>query len=182
MSFYGLTKGTELDFAMDCAMRAEANGGVRYYLLARLAEEQGLNEEISKTLIELANQEIYHAGFYATVNGKFPSDFWSSLESIMHAEYEAKVNVKNMADKVRAAGFAEIANQMEIFAKQENHHGEVLEELLKKFKPKDLEVVQQKVFVCPLCGYEHIGDLDNEPDDWVCPLCGQPKSAFKEKK
>ena len=99
----------------------------------------------------------------------------------MHAEYQAKVNVKNMSDKVRAAGFTEIADQMNIFATQENHHGEVLEELIKKFKPKDIETVTQKVFVCPLCGYEHIGDLDKEPEDWVCPLCGQPKSAFKLK-
>ena len=154
---------------------------MRYYLLARLAQEQGLDEEISKTLIELANQEIFHASFYATVNGKFPKDFWTSVESIMHAEYEAKVNVKNMSDKVRAAGFKEIADQMDIFAKQENHHGEVLEELIKKFKPKDIVTAPQKVFVCPLCGYEHIGDLNEEPDDWTCPLCGQPKSAFKEK-
>ena len=181
MSFYGLTKGTELDFAMDCAMRAEANGGVRQYLLARLAQEQGLDEEISKILIELANQEAYHAGFYATVNGEFPNDFWTSIESIMHAEYEAKTNVKNMSDKVRAAGFAQIADQMDIFAKQENHHGEVLEEMIKKFKPKNIETVPQKVYVCPLCGYEHIGDLSKEPENWTCPLCGQPKSAFKEK-
>lgn len=181
MSLYGLTKGTELDFAMDCAMRAEANGGVRYYMLARLAKEQGLNEEIYKTLIELANQEIYHAGFYATVNGKFPKDIWSSLESIMHAEYESKTNVKNMSDKVRAAGFTEIADQMDIFEKQENNHGVVLEKLIEKFKPKDIETVPQKVYVCPLCGYEHIGDLNSEPDNWTCPLCGQPKSAFKEK-
>ena len=119
--------------------------------------------------------------FYSTVNGKFPNDIWTSLESVMHAEYQAKVNVKNMSDKVRAAGFTEIADQMNIFATQENHHGEVLEELIKKFKPKDIETVTQKVFVCPLCGYEHIGDLDKEPEDWVCPLCGQPKSAFKLK-
>ncbi len=181
MSIYGLTKGTELDFLMDCSMRAEANGGVRYYMLARLAKEQGLDEEISKTLIELANQEAVHAGFYATVNGRFPQDIWSSLESIMHAEYEAKKNIKNVADKVRAAGFSEIADQMDIFAKQEYNHGVVLEKLIEKFKPKDIEVVAQKVFVCPLCGYEYIGDLNSEKDDWVCPLCGQPKSAFAEK-
>lgn len=181
MSVYGLTKGTELDFLMDCAMRAEENGGVRYYMLARIAEEQGLDEEISKTLIELANQEAFHAGFYATLNGKFPKDFWSSIESIKNAEFEAKKNVKNLSDKVREAGFAEIAAQMEIFSEQENHHGEVLEELIKKFKPKDIATVAQKVYVCPLCGYEHIGDLNSEADDWTCPLCGQPKSAFKEK-
>ena len=181
MSIYGLTKGTELDFLMDCSMRAEANGGVRYYMLACLAKEQGLDEEIVKTLIELANQEAAHAGFYAAVNGRFPKDIWSSLESIMHAEFEAKKNIKNVADKVRESGFNEIADQMDIFATQEYHHGEVLEKLIEKFKPKDIETVAQKVYVCPLCGYEYIGDLNSEKDNCECPLCGQPKSAFKEK-
>ena len=35
--------------------------------------------------------------------------------------------------------------------------------------------------VCPVCGYEYVGDISQEPDDYVCPLCGQPKSVFKQK-
>ncbi len=34
-----------------------------------------------------------------------------------------------------------------------------------------------KVWVCSICGYEHVGD---EPPE-VCPRCKQPKSAFKLK-
>ena len=36
----------------------------------------------------------------------------------------------------------------------------------------------RKVYRCPVCGYEYVGDLESEPDDYVCPLCGQPKKAF----
>ena len=37
-----------------------------------------------------------------------------------------------MADKFREAGFVEAADEMEIFAKQEGHHGVVLAKILEK--------------------------------------------------
>jgi rubrerythrin len=44
-----------------------------------------------------------------------------------------------------------------------------------------LEAAGKKIYVCSVCGYEHVGDLDAEPDDFACPLCGQPKKVFKLK-
>ncbi len=67
MSINGLTKGTELEKSISAAAQAEANGVMTYYALARLAEEQGLNE-VSNKFIEIANQEAIHAGFYAVLN------------------------------------------------------------------------------------------------------------------
>ena len=179
-SLHGLTKGTELEPMIKAAMMAEANGTMMYYALARLAKEQGL-EDVAKTFIESANQEAVHAGFYATLNGKYPKDFWQLAETVMNAEYSGDKSVREMAEKVRAAGFTQAADQMEIFAKQEFHHGEVIKELLEKYKPAKADTAGKKVYVCPICGYEYVGDINSEPDDWTCPLCGQPKSVFKEK-
>ena len=180
MSIYGLTKGTELEPMIKAVMQAEANGTMMYYALARLAEEQGLND-VAETFIESANQEAVHAGFYAILNGKYPQDFWKLAETVMKAEYAGEDQVKAMAQKVRAAGFTDAADQMEIFAKQEGHHGIVIEEILKKYKPAKTETAGQKIYVCHVCGYEYVGDINSEPEDWTCPLCGQPKSVFKEK-
>lgn len=180
MSFHGLTKGTELEPIIKNTMLAEANGTMMYYALARLAKEQGL-DDVAKTFIESANQEAVHAGFYATLNGKYPANFWALAETVMKAEYKGEQQVKELAEKVRAAGFAEAADQILIFAEQEKHHGVVLEEILKKYKPEKAEVKEEKIYVCPICGYEYVGDINSEPDDWTCPLCGQPKSVFKEK-
>lgn len=115
------------------------------------------------------------------MNGKYPANFWALAETVMKAEYKGEQQVKALAEKVRAAGFSEAADQMEIFAEQEKHHGVVLEEILKKHKPEKAEVAEEKIYVCPICGYEYVGDINSEPDDWTCPLCGQPKSVFKEK-
>ena len=175
-SIHGLTKGTELEPIMAAMAQGEANGVMMYYALARLAKEQGL-DDAAATFIEAANQEAMHAGFYATLNGKFPKDFWSLVAGIKSAEIKGEASVKALADKVRAAGFIAAADEMEIFAKQEGHHGVILEELLQKYAPKTSVAPAQKTFVCSVCGYEHVGDAPPE----VCPLCGQPSTAFKEK-
>lgn len=172
---HGLTKGTELESAIKAVAAAEANGVMMYYALARLATEQGLNDA-AETFIEAANQEAVHAGFYAVLNGKYPQDFWELVKAVQKAEFKGEAQVKALADKVRAAGFTAAADEMEIFAAQEGHHGVILGELLKRYAPQKTEVVGKK-WVCPVCGYEHVGDTPPE----TCPLCGQPASAFKQK-
>ncbi len=178
-SLHGLTKGTELEQAMEALALAEAKGVMMYYALARLAKEQGLNE-VAAELIESANQEAVHSGFYAVMNGKYPKDFWGLLAGAQKAEIAGEVKIKALADQVRAAGFTAAADEMEIFAKQEGHHGVVLGKILEKYAPKNIEpAAQKKVYVCSVCGYEYEGEM---PDDFVCPICGQPKAVFKEKK
>lgn len=179
MSIYGLTKNTELENMIKAAMTAEANGTMLYYALSRLAKEQGF-DDIAEELIETANQEAVHAGFYAVMNGKYPENFWNLLRALQKAEINGEAQVMAMAEKVRSAGFAEAADEMEIFAKQEGHHGEVIGKILEKYKPEK-KAPAGKVYICPVCGFEHEGDLSSEPDDYVCPLCGQPKSTFKTK-
>ncbi len=175
-SLHGLTKGTELEPIIAALAQGEANGTMMYYTLARLAKEQGL-DDAAKVFIESANQEAVHAGFYATLNGRCPKDFWAFVAGVAKAEYKGEASIKALADKVRAAGFDKAADEMEIFAKQEGHHGVVIDELLKKYAPKTSNATAQKTFVCSLCGYEHVGDAPPEN----CPVCGQPKSAFKAK-
>lgn len=182
-SLHGILKGTELEAAAKALAQGEANGVMMYYALARLAREQGL-EEVAEKFIEAANQEAVHAGFYATLIGKYPQNFWGVVETLRKAETAGEAKIKEFADQVRAAGFAAAADEMEIFAKQEGHHGVLMAEILEKFKPADVEEAKPadaKVYVCPVCGFEYEGDIDKEPDDWTCPLCGQPKSAFKLK-
>ncbi|MCR5175776.1 MAG: rubrerythrin [Anaerovibrio sp.] len=180
MSIFGLTKGTELEKLVQGAMQAEANGTMMYYALARLAKEQGM-DEVAEKFIASANQEAVHAGFYAILNGKYPQDFWSLARTLQQAEESGEQKVSAMAAKFREAGLTEAADEMEIFAKEEGHHGAVLKEILDKYGPDTQIPAGATVYVCPVCGYEYIGDINKEPDDYTCPLCGQPKTIFKKK-
>ena len=180
MSLYGKTKGTQFEQLTAMLAQGEANGTMMYYALARLAKEQGM-DDVAADFIEAANQEAVHAGFYATLNAKYPQDFWMLVRGLMAAETSGEGMVKGLADKFRAAGLTEAADEMEIFAKQEGHHGVVLKKMLEKHKPELLNVEGKTIYVCGCCGYEYIGDLDSEPEDYVCPVCGQPKKVFKLK-
>ena len=52
------------------------------------------------------------------------------------AETNGEAQVLEMAKKVRAAGFDKAADEMEIFAKQEGHHGVLMAEIRDKYKPQ----------------------------------------------
>lgn len=179
-SLHGITQGTPLNQIAEMLAQAEANGTMMYYALARLAKEQGL-DDVAADFVEAANQEAVHAGFYATLAGKYPKDFWGLVRGVMAAEISGEGPIEGLADKFRAAGFSGAADEMEIFAKQEGHHGELMKKILEKHHPELLDNEGKKIYVCGCCGYEYIGELDEEPDDYVCPVCGQPKKVFRVK-
>ena len=56
----------------------------------------------------------------------------------------------------------------------------MMREILDKYPQFAEPAKAKKAYICPVCGYEHEGDINEEPDDYVCPICGQPKSVFKE--
>lgn len=181
MSIFSIAKGTEFEDLARNLMQAEANGTMMYYALARLAKEQGY-DDIAPIFIEAANQEAVHAGFYATLIGKYPQNFWSLVRGLEKAETNGEAQIQAIADKMRAAGLAEAADEMEVFARQEGHHSVMMREILAKYPQFAEPAKAKKTYICPVCGYEHEGDINEEPDDYVCPICGQLKSVFKEKK
>lgn len=177
MSLHGVTKGTSLEKTVETLAMGEAHGVMMYYALARLAREQGY-EDVAAMLVEAADQEAVHAGFYATLNGKYPKDFWAMVRGLQAAEASGEATLTGLAEKFRAAGLGEAADEVELFARQEGHHGELLKGILEKHHPELLEA-SGDVHVCAVCGYEYVGNLDREPGDFVCPLCGQPKRVFR---
>ena len=131
---YGITKGTDFEKICDGAAKAEAAGVMFYYALARMAKEQGYPEEVSQTFINMANQEATHAGFYATLNGKYSEDIWKLAESFAVGEENGEQQVGQLAKAFRAAGMDEAADELEVFAKQEGRHGATLRAMIGKYK------------------------------------------------
>lgn len=210
MSIYGATANTELEDTIRKSEEGEALGAVIYQALALLAREQGFAEE-AQIFSEIANMESHHSGFYAAMNAKYPQDFWGLLKNMQQAEANADSRMPQTIEKVRALGTKEAvaaAEGMELICAQERYHSEMLKQLIARHerrtaeqnssnletegiglkektmentadrKEKDSEV---KVYVCKVCGYEHVGCLDEEPDDYVCPLCHKGKEYFVEK-
>ena len=112
---------------------AEVRGTKQYYALARAAREQGLPEEIAVKLEEIADQESNHAGFYALLNAETPIDVFAAMRKAAKLEYNAGIVLQPVADKLRAMGAEKAAQTVETFIVQERHHGEMLDELLRKY-------------------------------------------------
>ncbi len=205
MSIYGATKGTALEEQISNSEQGETNGAMVYQALAVLAREGGFAEE-AEIFSEIANMEAMHAGFYAIMNGKFPKDFWSLVKDFQKLEANADARMPETIEKVRALGTPEAikaAEGMEFICAQEAFHGQILKKLIERHEkeagqcaPEEKAPEQNcaepeskpaseskgpKVYVCKICGYEYVGDLDDEPDDYVCPLCHKGKEYFVEK-
>ncbi len=186
MSVYGQTKGTKLEKQVAALATGEAMGGMMYYAMARIAQDYGL-PEVAKEFIGLGNQEVNHAGFYATLNGKYPKDekaFWALVKGLSKVEFKGEESINALAAALRAEGLGEAADSVEYFALQERHHGVKTRDIYEKYAPASVRETKsdapKKTYVCPICGYEHEGEISEEPGDYVCPICGCKKSAFKE--
>ena len=177
---YNTTKGTELEGIVNRIIQAEVNGTMMYEALAMLADAQNLGEA-AETFRKAAREEAVNAGFYALMNGKYPKDFWHLLDAVQKAEANGEAQVNAIAAKFRAAGLEDAALTAERFAKQEGGHGVALAKIIEKYAPKVDEAASTLIYVCPVCGYEYVGDITREPDDFVCPLCGVPKAKFTKK-
>ncbi|MBO6258758.1 MAG: hypothetical protein J6M93_05450 [Succinivibrio sp.] len=202
MSIYGATANTPLGEIIAKSEEGEANGAVIYQTLALLAREQGYAEE-AQIFSEIANMESHHSGFYAAMNAKYPQDFWQIVKNIQQAEENADSRMPEIIEKVRALGTEEAlaaAEGMEFICAQERYHGQILKQLIARHEQKAQrsefcqdekhsqppvedrhENTGVKVYVCKVCGYEYVGNLDDEPDDYVCPLCHKGKEVFVEK-
>ena len=104
------------------------------------------------------------------------------VRGLSKAEYKGECNINDLADKLAAAGVDnEAVEQVREFAKQEKHHGEATQAIIEKYAPKeDEDNTGKPVYVCQVCGFEYVGDLENEPADYKCPICGMAKAVFKK--
>ncbi len=186
MSFFGQTKGTELEKTIAQLATGEAVGGAMYYALAKVAKEQFGLDDVANEFVELGNQETNHGAFYASLNGRYPYDekaFWQMIRGLSKAEYKGEGNINAIADKLAELGIDSTAvEQVREFARQEKHHGEATKAIIEKYVPKEDEENNacKSVYVCSVCGFEYVGDLESESEDYTCPICGCKKGVFKK--
>lgn len=181
MNNYAKAKGTEIEKSIQGQMQAELSGAGMYFSLARLAKEHKL-DDVAEKFIELANEHAQMTSFYAEFCGRYPFEenkFWQFIKGLSKSEYFGEKAMSEFADTIKQAGFSEAAEIVKTFASQHKHHAEVTGELVEKYAPETIKSNNGKRYVCSICGYEYIGDLDKEPDDFTCPICTCAKNVFK---
>ena len=183
MGYFGKTKGTELEKTIAQLAQGEATGGAMYYALAKIAREKFGLDDVASEFIELGNQETNHGAFYAMLNGRYPDskeDFWKLVRGLSKAEFSGENSVNKLAERLENFGIDKDAvKQVKEFALQEKRHGEVTKRIVEKYASFEDNSNQVK-YTCAVCGFEYVGDIEKEPDDYKCPICNMPKTAFKK--
>lgn len=130
MSDYGITKGTQFEKIIEDLSKGEAGGASMYAGLAYLAKEKGL-DEVSDKLIEIAIDELRHAGLYTVLNGQVDENIFEMLKKMAPVEISGVEKLQQFAKTLRDSGLESASKHVESIAADEGRHGKTLEKLIK---------------------------------------------------
>ncbi len=128
----GVTKGTELEEAVEREFRGETMEVGLYLAIARQAEREGY-PEIAAVLRSIAMDEAYHAARFAELNGMIKPTLKESLEYMLQGEMKANVHKREVAIKAKELGIDEAHDIWDEASRDEHRHAEALRGLLKRY-------------------------------------------------
>ena len=155
------------------AFAGESMAHMKYLIFADVARESG-NPKLARLFEAIAYAEFVHARNHAQNLG-YIGDNIKNLQTAMEGEnfevtemypaYMAIAELQNEQGAQRSIRYAEEAEKIHY-----SMYGSALENVK---SGKDAEV--DEVYVCPVCGYTHIGTPPEK-----CPVCGADSSKFKK--
>ncbi len=128
----GVTKGTELEEAVEREFRGETMEVGLYLAIARQAEREGY-PEIAAVLRSIAMDEAMHAARFAELNGMIKPTLKESLEYMLEGEMKANVHKRNVALKAKELGIDEAHDIWDETSRDEYRHAEALRGILKRY-------------------------------------------------
>ncbi len=160
--------------ALEEAFAGESMAHMKYLAFSDVAEKEGY-KGIAKLFKAIAYAEQIHATNHAKTLGYIGKTLDNLKEAMggenfevneMYPAYDAVAKLQEEKEAQRAIHYAMEAEKI-----HEDMYNNAINNLN---EGKDKEV--DKVYVCPVCGFTAIGDLDIEK----CPVCGVPSSKFIE--
>ncbi|AZR73427.1 rubrerythrin family protein [Anoxybacter fermentans] len=128
----GVTKGTELEQAVDNNFKGETIEVGIYLAMARQAQREGY-PEIAEVLKTIAWEEAEHAARFAEMNGKISNSTRENLEKMMKGEAGANKGKREAAVKAKEANIDPAHDFFDESAKDEARHCNALKGLLKRY-------------------------------------------------
>lgn len=157
------------------AFAGESMAHMKYLIFAEIAENKG-KQNLARLFKAIAYAEFVHAKNHANVLG-IPKDNVSNIESARSGE---KFEIDDMYPAYNAIAklFEDKQAQRSIHyaIEAEKIHEQLYKETKEKIE-KGEDFAEEEVYICPVCGYTHVGKK-GLPDQ--CPVCGVKKEKFKE--
>ena len=156
------------------AIAGESQAHIKYLAFADIAKKEGYNN-IAKLFIAIADAERVHA----TNHLKEIGVLGNTMENLNVAKNGENFEINEMYPAYNAIATL----QEEKGAQRTIHYAEEAEkihEVLYKDAIDSMnngkDIKEDNIYVCPICGYTHIGDDVDEK----CPICGAKKEIFNK--
>lgn len=128
----GVTRGTELEEAVNMNLRGESSEVGVYLAMARQAEREGY-PEVAAALVRIAMEEAWHAAHFAELNGVVSASTKENLERMLKGEQAANKGKRESAVKAKELGIDPAHDFFDESSRDEARHAQMLEGLLKRY-------------------------------------------------
>lgn len=155
------------------AFAGESMAHMKYLIFSEIAEKEGF-PNISRLFKAISYAEQVHATNHLRNLGhigKTTENLQTGIDGETF-EIEEMYPVYNNTAKLQEEKGAELSTHYALEA--EKIHAE-LYKMAKKLSQENKDIDIKEIYICPVCGYTHIG----EPPD-RCPVCGVSKDRFKK--
>ena len=157
------------------AFAGESQAHIKYLIYAEKAEKDG-KPNIARLFRATAHAEFVHAKNHFNALKKLHSTEENLTDARngenfeieeMYPAYDAIATLQGEQDAIRSIRFAEEAEKIH----------RKLYDIAKEKTASGSDISSDKIYICPICGFTHIGSED-APEK--CPICGASKSMFIE--
>ncbi|MGQ9844728.1 MAG: rubrerythrin family protein [Caldisericia bacterium] len=155
------------------AFAGESMAHMKYLIFSEIAEKEGF-PNISRLFKAISYAEKVHATNHLRnlgLVGKTIENLQTGIDGETF-EIEEMYPVYNNTAKLQEEKGAELSTHYALEA--EKIHAE-LYKMAKKSSQENKDIDIKEIYICPVCGYTHIG----EPPD-KCPICGVSKDRFQK--
>ncbi|GAW91286.1 ferritin-like domain-containing protein [Calderihabitans maritimus] len=128
----GVTKGTELEKAVDGEFKGETWEVGTYLAMARQAQREGY-PEVAEVLTKIAWEEAQHAARFAELNGKISASTKENIEKMLAGEQQANKGKREAAVKAKELGLDEAHDALDESSRDEARHARALAGLLERY-------------------------------------------------
>jgi len=159
--------------ALHDSFAGESMAHMKYLAFSEIAEREGF-PNVARLFKAIAYAEQVHATNHARNLGIIKKTAENLQEAIdgetfeveeMYPAYKAIAELQEEKGAQRSMHFALEAEKI---------HAELYKQAKESVtQGKDIEM--EEIYICPVCGYTHVGKLPEK-----CPVCGVPSSKFKK--
>ncbi len=128
----GITKGTELEEAVDMNFKGETSEVGLYLAMARQAQREGY-PEVAEVLKRIAWEEAEHASHYAELNGKISASTRENIENMLKGEQGANKGKRKSAVQAKKADIDHAHDYFDESSRDEARHAQMLKGMLDRY-------------------------------------------------